>query len=45
MQVIQQGTVPNEIALESIWLMVEAIGGQYTTLDGRHWNKVSSYDF
>lgn len=45
MQVVQQGTAANSVALASMWLMEESIDGEYTTLDGRKWTKVYEYGF
>ena len=43
--VIQQGSSANNVPLSTMWLVVEAVGGEYKTLDGRRWNKVFTYDF
>lgn len=45
MIVVQQGSSANDLPLTSMWLMVEEVDGEYSSLDGRRWNKVFAYDF
>ena len=45
MNVVQQGSAGTNQPLNAMWLMVEVADGMYSTLDGRRWNKVFSYDF